>query len=65
MWSQNFPLYIYYRSLEKIHRWIFKPGARRSQAGAPGFLKLILCRSSVCVCVFVCVYVSAPEAINN
>ena len=42
---------------------------------APGFLKLILCRSSVCVfaCVCVCVCVraracvcvSAPEAVNN
>ena len=33
----------------------------------PGFLKLILCRSSVCVfmCVHVCMCVSAPEAINS
>ena len=36
-----------------------KPGARWPQTGMPGFLKLILCRSSVCV------YVSAPEAINS
>ena len=34
---------------------------------APGFLKLILCGSSVCVfmCVSAYVCVSAPEAINN
>ena len=33
----------------------------------PGFLKSIMCGSSVCVfvCVCVCVCVSAPEAINN
>ena len=31
----------------------------------PGFLKLILCGSSVCVCVFALACVSAPEAINN
>ena len=31
---------------------IFKPGERRPQAGAPGFLKLFLCeRLYVCVCV--------------
>ena len=44
---------------------IFLNQARTSRrlAHAPGFLKLILCGSSVCVCVFVCV--SAPEAINN
>ena len=45
------------------------------QAGMPGFLKLILYGSSVCVCVCLRVYVrvclrvyvcvSAPEAINN
>ena len=34
--------------------FIFKPGAHRPQAGAPGFLKLILCGLSVCVRV--CVY---------
>ena len=46
---------------------LFKPGAYWLQAGAPGFLKLILCGSSVCVfvCVLVCVCVSMPEAINN
>ena len=32
---------------------IFKPGARRPRA--PGFLKLILCRLSVCVLACVCV----------
>ena len=41
---------------------IFKPGAHRTQAGAPGFLKLFLCgRLYVCLCVCV----SIPEAINN
>ena len=44
--------------------YLFKPGMRRPQAGVClVFLKLILCGSSVCV--FVCVCVSAPEAINN
>ena len=38
----------------------FKPGAHRPTACAPGFLKLILCRLSVCVCVCV-----LPGAINN
>ena len=48
---------------------VFIPGMRRLHV--PGFLKLILCGSSVCmfvcvrVCVCVCVCVSAPEAINN
>ena len=42
---------------------LFKPGARRPVA--PGFLKLILCRSSVCVYVCLRVCVSAPKAINN
>ena len=41
---------------------IFKPGVHRPVAGAPGFLKLILCGSSACVCVCLCV---CPEAINN
>ena len=36
-------------------RYICKPGS--------GFLKLLLFRKSVCMCVFV--YVSAPTAINN
>ena len=36
----------------------------RAQAGAPGFLKLILC-GHLYVCVCLCVCVSAPEAINN
>ena len=39
------------------------PLLNQEHAGhTPGFLKLILYGSSVCVCVFVCV--SAPEAIN-
>ena len=38
---------------------VFKPGARRTQAGASGFLKINPVRTSVCV------FVSAPEAINN
>ena len=33
---------------------LFKPGACRPEAGAPGFLKLILRRLLVCVCVCVC-----------
>ena len=37
--------------------FIFKPGARRLQVGAPVFLKLILCGLSVCVFVCVCVCV--------
>ena len=41
---------------------VFKPGARWPVARrTPGFLKLSLCRLSVCVCVCV----PAPEAINN
>ena len=54
-------------SLRVSEATLFKPGTRWPQAGAPGFLKLILCRLSVCVlaCVCVCVCVSAPEAINN
>ena len=40
---------------------IFKSGMRWPVAGAPGFLKLILCGLSVCVRVCV----SVPEAINN
>ena len=44
-------------------RSVFKPGACWPAAGAPGFLQLILCGSSVCV--FACVCVSAPEAVNN
>ena len=40
----------------------FKPGTRLR---APGFLQLIMCGSSVCVFAYVCVCVSAPEAINN
>ena len=45
---------------------LIKPGARQPQAGAPGFLELLL-SANFCmrVCVCVCVYVSAPEAINN
>ena len=39
---------------------ILKPGTRQP-VRAPGFLKLILCGTSVCV--HVCV--STPEAINN
>ena len=48
---------------------IFKPGVLVTGRRAPGFLKLILCGSSVCVytcvcvcvcvCVYVCVYVCA------
>ena len=50
----------------QLDRMMFiKPGARQPVAGAPGFLKLVLCGSSVCVfvcvsvcvCVFVCVCV--------
>ena len=42
----------------------FKPGACQPEAGAPGFLLLLLSVNvSMHVCVFV--YVSAPEAINN
>ena len=43
---------------------LIKSGAHQPQAGAPGFLVLLL-SANVCmrVCVFVCV--SAPEAINN
>ena len=43
---------------------IIKPDARRPVAGVPGFLKLFQC-GRLYVCVFVCVCVSAPEAINN
>ena len=43
--------------------FFFKPGAPAAGRRAPGFLKLILCGSSVCV--FACVCVSAPEAIDN
>ena len=44
---------------------VFKPGAHQ----LPDFLKLILCKSSVCVCMCVCLHVCVcvptPEAINN
>ena len=56
--SQNHPITFVYYLLFMKQNFVFKPGVRR-QAGTPGFFKLILCRSSVCV------YVSAPEAINN
>ena len=38
---------------------VFKPGMLACDWCAPGFLKLILCGLSVCV------FVSAPKAINN
>ena len=41
---------------QNIDRCI-KPGEHQPQAGAPGFLKLILCELSVCVFVCVCVCV--------
>ena len=39
--------------------YVFQPGARRPRH-APGFLKLILCGSSVCMFVCACVCVCPP-----
>ena len=44
---------------------VFKPGARRPQAGVRLVPNIDPMRTSVCVCVCVFVCVSAPEAINN
>ena len=48
-------------------QWLWKvflnQGRTSPKPACAGFLKLILCRSLVCV--FVCVCVSAPEAINK
>ena len=51
--------YIAQLRLQGRHFIIFKLGA----CHAPGFLKLILCGLSVCM--YMCVCVSMPEAINN
>ena len=47
--------------LHECYHTVFKPGPCRPAAGAPGFLKLILCGLSVSVRV--CVH--TPKAINN
>ena len=44
---------------------IFKPGARRPQAGVRLVSRNHFRAAKVCVCVCVCVCVSTPEAINN
>ena len=42
---------------------VFKPGAPAKGWHAPGFLKLLLSRKSVCVfvCLFVCLFVCPPR----
>ena len=45
---------------------IIKPGAPATGRRAPGFLKSLWCgRQYACLCVYVYVCVSAPEAMNN
>ena len=58
---------VHYNTFEcnclNMHHYCYTKRAPAAGRHAPGFLKLILCGSLVCV--FVCVCVSAPEAINN